>query len=810
MSPSLKAITVTNFRSIRGQIRVPLDAPVVLVYGQNGTGKTSILSAIELALAGRIPSLKRFDPSYASHLVHKQAERALVGATIAGVDGGLKSTEILVKGDSIQGENLVPDADGRFYSERCYLAQSTLSRLLEIYENKDVRRGSSPLTMFVNDLLGLNNLDALIDGLHDAGDIRRLRNGSPDYRDVRETISIIQERINSDTVELEHLDAEFEAVNQRLRKMAGGVNAAEAQQEGDIEEASLLKTRQEDLELQRLSRLRLDMSVVRDQLDDIQSLVDPVERKNVESTFAATETALKSWRASAGVRLEQLFERLRSVFPDVPSPGSIGPEHARTAALRTLDRELDRCLGMIARDAEDAEDFLALDQELVSAQTREAALSEQIERHSKEAGTLAQALSGILNHIHSDECPVCGRDFSESSAEPLDSHVSSRVAALTHSAGQLQSLMRELANAKQSLLMVERRREEKAARQLAEPMRVELKRRCASLQELKRELTDIESDTVSGEQMIAAAASASRGLNQLRSRDQRVTTIRSTVAQFATELEIAVVGDGENLQAAIERVLEEVNKRETSLSERLTIRKEVFELQKDREQKLKRRTTVTRSITGSQEKLQRLKRSKNQADLRIRQVRDLATRVRKTRTEIIRQVFNDSLNTVWRDLFVRLAPDEPFVPAFALPDVQAGPVEAVLETHYRTGGRGGNPRSMLSSGNLNTAALTLFLALHLSVKPTLPWLVIDDPVQSMDEVHVSQFAALLRTLSKEHGRQVILAVHEKSLFDYLALELSPAFENDRLITVEIGRASSGETVLTYEPWIWKADTAIAA
>ena len=56
----------------------------------------------------------------------------------------------------------------------------------------------------------------------------------------------------------------------------------------------------------------------------------------------------------------------------------------------------------------------------------------------------------------------------------------------------------------------------------------------------------------------------------------------------------------------------------------------------------------------------------------------------------------------------------------------------------------------------------------------------NDPVQSMDEVHIAQFAALLRTLSKQHGRQVIIAVHEKPLFDYLALELSPAFQDDRL------------------------------
>jgi exonuclease SbcC len=206
----------------------------------------------------------------------------------------------------------------------------------------------------------------------------------------------------------------------------------------------------------------------------------------------------------------------------------------------------------------------------------------------------------------------------------------------------------------------------------------------------------------------------------------------------------------------------------------------------------------------------RLTAAKEQADQRIASARELGRRAREARTNIVRRVFNDSLNTVWRDLFVRLAPDEPFVPAFALPENQGGPVEAVLETLYRSGGKGGNPRAMLSAGNLNTAALTLFLALHLSVGPTLPWLVIDDPVQSMDEVHIAQFAALLRTLSKQHGRQVIIAVHEKPLFDYLTLELSPAFQDDRLITIEMGRTASGVTVLKYEPMIWKPDTAIAA
>ena len=46
----------------------------------------------------------------------------------------------------------------------------------------------------------------------------------------------------------------------------------------------------------------------------------------------------------------------------------------------------------------------------------------------------------------------------------------------------------------------------------------------------------------------------------------------------------------------------------------------------------------------------------------------------------------------------------------------------------------------------------------------------------MDDVHMAHFAALLRTLSKQHRRQIIIAVHDRQHFEYLKLELGPAFE----------------------------------
>src|ERR1700730_16094707 len=84
-------------------------------------------------------------------------------------------------------------------SRRCDPGRAALvpAGLLEIYEEKDTRKSDSPLTKFVKDLLGLDHLDALIEGVHDAGDVRRLRGSLPAYWEVREIIPRLQNEIRT-------------------------------------------------------------------------------------------------------------------------------------------------------------------------------------------------------------------------------------------------------------------------------------------------------------------------------------------------------------------------------------------------------------------------------------------------------------------------------------------------------------------------------------------------------------------------------------------------------------------------------------
>jgi exonuclease SbcC len=82
---------------------------------------------------------------------------------------------------------------------------------------------------------------------------------------------------------------------------------------------------------------------------------------------------------------------------------------------------------------------------------------------------------------------------------------------------------------------------------------------------------------------------------------------------------------------------------------------------------------------SSDEALKLRKQGAFDAAERHRQTAPNAVRAASSaRTAIVGRVFNSSLNRVWRDLFVRLAPTEPFVPAFRLPQSNSEPVSAQL------------------------------------------------------------------------------------------------------------------------------------
>lgn len=77
----------------------------------------------------------------------------------------------------------------------------------------------------------------------------------------------------------------------------------------------------------------------------------------------------------------------------------------------------------------------------------------------------------------------------------------------------------------------------------------------------------------------------------------------------------------------------------------------------------------------------------------------------------------------------------------------------------------------MSSGQLSALSLAFFLSLH-KVYATAPFILIDDPAQSLDEINIASLSDLLRCELKD--RQLILSSHEDSIASYLRFRFKRA------------------------------------
>jgi DNA repair exonuclease SbcCD ATPase subunit len=83
----------------------------------------------------------------------------------------------------------------------------------------------------------------------------------------------------------------------------------------------------------------------------------------------------------------------------------------------------------------------------------------------------------------------------------------------------------------------------------------------------------------------------------------------------------------------------------------------------------------------------------------------------------------------------------------------------------------GNALHVLSAAQLNSLAICLFLALNLERDSELRTAILDDPVQSLDDVNLLSLADVLRTVRDR--RQVIVSTHDEVLAELLIRKLRP-------------------------------------
>lgn len=801
----LKSLDITNFRSIRGKVHAPLDAKVVLVHGENGAGKTSLLSAIELALTGKVQSLERADPAYERQLLHRTATAGSV--TLKALDGSSEQTfSAQLDATGAQSISALGDRGAAFFRERAFLPQSLLGQLLQIYQDAG-NDAASPLAQFVGKLLGLDQLDALEAGLKLLGDVRNVRKNVDGWlaaeneksrldrllSDQRKNRDTLNEQVLSALNELASLCASLE-LSVEVREESLDEVAAALSGDGDSEAFAQLTDHR-----RRLASIRREIAAAQSTIAS-NATVAPAGADEASGAFAR-------WEAEFGERFSALRSRVEALLPNLSMPSD--PDQFAEAALKRLAVEQKQLRDRASQARADIARYAVTRDEREVALRQRATIDGEVAQLSSSAGSLGAALAELTSFVSDEICPVCDRDFSEVSEVPLHEHVHGKVRMLSASAERLLTLGRSRSEVQVTIERLEREIEVIGARSIDEEALADLDRRLAAIEAIINELATVIEALREGGRLRSADVAARRAVSEAQARHVSLAAARDTLSDFALSIGAPVLEEGESFDAAGARLDAVLAVQAARLEQRLSIRRKASDHISAIRSAVSHRKRTDAQITADFAFWQRA----DQALVRAQALRDQGNAIRsavdKVRSSIIRREFNDRLNRVWRDLFVRLAPGEPFVPAFRIPESSTQKLQPKLITEHRDGGEaGGTPGAMLSAGNLNTAALTLFTALHLSVPRELPWLILDDPVQSMDDVHIAHFAALLRTLSKEHSRQVIIAVHDRQLFEYLKLELSPAFLEDSLLTLELSRGPRRDSVCISKRFSFKEETAL--
>ena len=801
----LKELDITNFRSIRGQVHVPLDAKVVLVHGENGAGKTSLLSAIELGLTGKVQSLWRADPDYARQLLHRSRTRGNVTIKTIGPDGEQRY-ETLVDEAGARSVTALEHQFGTFFRERTYLPQSLLGQLLQIYQESG-SDADSPLAKFVGDLLGLDRLDAIEVGLKPLADVRNVRKVVEGWSEAE----IEKDRLDKLLEDQRRLRAEVvTTIGAAIKELFGVCKRLEVSVEVDEETLEALTaelSRNKDEErFDRLTDQRRRLASIRRELASSDSAVIQNSAPSPNGAVEAS-AAYASWESEYGARLTALRGRVENLLPlaSLPSDYALFGEEARTL----LQSERKRLADQVEQARLDIERLTKARSELEVSQRQRTTIDEEISRLPKTAGSLGAVFSEISSYIDGDICPICDRDFLELEFGSLAKHVQDKVGWLSASAERVLALGRSRSEQQVTVERLEGEIEALEARVVDAKSLAAIDRQAVDFNKAAMELDELTATLAEGSRLRTRDIAARRSVSERHSRDIALAAARETLNEFALTLGIDEIAEEETFESAASRLESFLSSETLQLEERLALRRKGFDLVATINSNLARRAEIETTIAHYKE----LWQLADDALQRGQTLREHGNSIRKAvdrvRSSIIRREFNDRLNRVWRDLFVRLAPSEPFVPAFRIPESITQRLQPKLITEYRDNGeRGGTPGAMLSTGNLNTAALTLFMALHLSVPKTLPWLIFDDPVQSMDDMHITHFASLLRTLSKEHGRQVVISVHDRQLFEYLRLELSPAFVDDSLLTLELTRRARRDTLCISERLGFREETAL--
>ncbi|MEO9237364.1 MAG: AAA family ATPase [Jatrophihabitantaceae bacterium] len=165
---------------------------------------------------------------------------------------------------------------------------------------------------------------------------------------------------------------------------------------------------------------------------------------------------------------------------------------------------------------------------------------------------------------------------------------------------------------------------------------------------------------------------------------------------------------------------------------------------------------------------------------------------RSARLEVVRREFA-RLGPLAQDIYSRLDPHPTFRDIDLVSEMYRSVGTTIAQVRDPVSDVAADPMLIFSSAQSNIAAISYLMALNLAASVGAPVLLLDDPLQAMDDVNVLGFADLCRHVRRQ--RQLFVSTHEKRFAVLLERKLAPRHPSDRTISIElVGWDRSGPVI----------------
>ena len=382
---------------------------------------------------------------------------------------------------------------------------------------------------------------------------------------------------------------------------------------------------------------------------------------------------------------------------------------------------------------------------LVNAEQSRLAEARRLQAALKEREEQLEALATLALKQLGDRCPVCDQEYDRaatkkrleelSKALPNDPGLGSAPERLPQLLAALESKEKEVGKAEVALASAERTVSE---RQVAE-------------KSLRNRLVDSKIDATDNEGRAAAAAQAAAESEDLIRRLGELQRVGESLA-----LRLA--------QSSAASAMEELRREAENL------RRDVARREKD---------VAARNHTG--ELAQRI----------IEALREAASGVVEARLR--------EIGPLLQNIYARIDPHPTFRLVTFLSRIVRGRGRLATVVSDPTDSKESDiPATILSSSQINALAVSVFLALNMGVgRPPLSVALLDDPLQSLDDINLLGLVDLLRRAVAK--RQLCISTHDARFGNLLARKLRPKSNDGRTIVIELdGWNRQGPVVRTRE------------